>query len=1095
MLRKKGAFSVVVLIVPIVHLLLQINAVVSQPVGTYYPTGYNLLGATAYVSGEPIDLQSDNSVYMTFRSYASQTSAQTLYVHQEATTIAGTSYYLLKTEGAEASGTSLSASLSSAGRQLWGKTVYPLTGVKFIPAGSWTDYYRAWHSSVPETVSTNSPSSSPLGTWSNPTEAYVSDDTYADSDVSNAFQQYGNYGFSISPSANIVKVEVGYEAYTDTDEKIGVSVSWNNGVNWATEYVSSSLGATDPNMVTWIDFTTATSWTAEKLSNANFLTRARAIQTGVLMDGVYLDWIPVKVTYAISPSAHADIDILIRQSNGTIRQSIATNTANSGTLSTTAQTLSGTYAWSAYTVVDESDYLEIDYYVDVTIPVSGVTAYLRIDDGALSTADQTRTTGVVLPSEYTMEVEFTGISDTNYWSQLVWAVDSAWTTANVAVTLQLYNYTLGSYPSTGNGYMSYMSTATPNTDETKSQTIITNPTHFRDSLGNWKIRAKGVKSTSTQFDFKADLIKLEVTGDVNRPIWSNQGTNSTAPGQPTTFYVKWTDNVGLSGFIFGTNNTGTWKNDTWTPLSGNINWSNVTKILNTTAGIIVQWRVWANDTSNNWNETGVLSLKTLQGPVASFTYLPSTPFLGQTITFDASASNDPDGNIISYKWNFGDGNITTVTNSIITHAYSNNGTYTVTLNVTDNNGYFDTASSIVTVHIRDVAIISIAPAATEIYVGQVINVAVVVKNEGTVSETFNVTLYYNETIIGTKAVSGLAPNAKTTLIFGWNTTGLTYDANYVIKAEIPSIPGETDINDNAHTYGTVKVRGQTISRPFDWPPIFSYVIPLSLGVLGLLIAGAVWKRHRAGSKEVGFEYFNEMTNGGVPDSYSVMIIGEANSGKSTLCQQLAYTCLTQAKACVYISYDCFPDEIRKNIKGFNWDTSTYEQEGTFKFIDAYSSIANAASQEKLKLEDPFSLSDLGIAISVALEDMKEKSVNVFLDSTASLFTHIEPAEVIKFLEDRSARIKGNNGVFFFTVGKGTVPPDLMRRLEEIVDSIIELEVYKEKGSTVRKMCIRKMRGRRFHDTCTSFNIKSPNGIRFSFQKGQSKNKLRQNPSR
>jgi len=40
----------------------------------YNPTGYNLLGSTFLVSGSVSDLVSNNGVYMTFRSYASQTS-------------------------------------------------------------------------------------------------------------------------------------------------------------------------------------------------------------------------------------------------------------------------------------------------------------------------------------------------------------------------------------------------------------------------------------------------------------------------------------------------------------------------------------------------------------------------------------------------------------------------------------------------------------------------------------------------------------------------------------------------------------------------------------------------------------------------------------------------------------------------------------------------------------------------------------------------------------------------------------------------------------------------------------------------------------
>jgi len=110
--------------------------------------------------------------------------------------------------------------------------------------------------------------------------------------------------------------------------------------------------------------------------------------------------------------------------------------------------------------------------------------------------------------EYTCEVEFTGSSDTQPWVQLGWLVDSAWTTGSVSVSIQLFNYTLGDYSTSGDAFMSYTSSATPNTDETKTNTITINPTNFRDASGNWKLKIKGVKSTSSSFDLKIDLARL-----------------------------------------------------------------------------------------------------------------------------------------------------------------------------------------------------------------------------------------------------------------------------------------------------------------------------------------------------------------------------------------------------------------------------------------------------------------------------------------------------------------------------------------------------------------------------------------------------------
>ena len=90
--------------------------------------------------------------------------------------------------------------------------------------------------------------------------------------------------------------------------------------------------------------------------------------------------------------------------------------------------------------------------------------------------------------------------------------------------------------------------------------------------------------------------------------------------------------------------------------------------------------------------------QTSEPPVASFTYFPLHLQVNDTITFDASGSSDTDGTIVSYLWNFGDGDTSTSQNP--THAYDQEGAYTITLTVTDNDGLTDNT----TVSIAEVVI-------------------------------------------------------------------------------------------------------------------------------------------------------------------------------------------------------------------------------------------------------------------------------------------------------------------------------------------------------------------------------------------------------
>jgi PKD repeat protein len=67
-----------------------------------------------------------------------------------------------------------------------------------------------------------------------------------------------------------------------------------------------------------------------------------------------------------------------------------------------------------------------------------------------------------------------------------------------------------------------------------------------------------------------------------------------------------------------------------------------------------------------------------QLPVADFNWIIND----RNVSFDSSLSDDPDGNLTSYEWDFGEGNTSTMANPF--HNFRGDGIYDVTLTVTDN---------------------------------------------------------------------------------------------------------------------------------------------------------------------------------------------------------------------------------------------------------------------------------------------------------------------------------------------------------------------------------------------------------------------------
>jgi len=107
--------------------------------------------------------------------------------------------------------------------------------------------------------------------------------------------------------------------------------------------------------------------------------------------------------------------------------------------------------------------------------------------------------------------------------------------------------------------------------------------------------------------------------------------------------------------------------------------------------------------------------------------------------------------------------------------------------------------------IHDVAVESLVAVPNKVVDGQTVDIHVITANRGNTTETFNVTIYYNETVIETRMVKDLPPKTTAALAFIWNTTGVTPNATYILKAEASQVPLETILDNNVYEDGAVEV--------------------------------------------------------------------------------------------------------------------------------------------------------------------------------------------------------------------------------------------------------------------------------------------------
>lgn len=137
------------------------------------------------------------------------------------------------------------------------------------------------------------------------------------------------------------------------------------------------------------------------------------------------------------------------------------------------------------------------------------------------------------------------------------------------------------------------------------------------------------------------------------------------------------------------------------------------------------------------------------------------------------------------------------------------GTYTLEAQASTVPRETDTADNTfvddqVTLVNNDIAVIQVTVEPTSVKVGETVYINVTVANQGSATETFDVTTYYNISRIETKTGISLDAGESITLEFSWNTTGVT-GGIYRISAYASPVPNEIDRSDNYFEDGMVTI--------------------------------------------------------------------------------------------------------------------------------------------------------------------------------------------------------------------------------------------------------------------------------------------------
>jgi flagellar protein FlaH len=210
--------------------------------------------------------------------------------------------------------------------------------------------------------------------------------------------------------------------------------------------------------------------------------------------------------------------------------------------------------------------------------------------------------------------------------------------------------------------------------------------------------------------------------------------------------------------------------------------------------------------------------------------------------------------------------------------------------------------------------------------------------------------------------------------------------------------------------------------------------------------------------------FHKKVGGGIPTGSLVMIKGENSSGKSVICQRIAYGLLNSRTPVTFISTQLTTVDFINQMNSLGYRVSQHLINGLILFIPVYPLISEPKSRDDF-------VDKLMKAQSLFEHDA------IFIDSLSSLIKQEINEEKAVDLLAFMKRITGTGKVVIFTVNSGELPREIEKELEFAATILIETKVKEFGGDLKNIMIIKKYnRAQGNYQKITTFRVEPKIGL-------------------
>ncbi|MEM2905888.1 MAG: ATPase domain-containing protein [Candidatus Bathyarchaeia archaeon] len=225
----------------------------------------------------------------------------------------------------------------------------------------------------------------------------------------------------------------------------------------------------------------------------------------------------------------------------------------------------------------------------------------------------------------------------------------------------------------------------------------------------------------------------------------------------------------------------------------------------------------------------------------------------------------------------------------------------------------------------------------------------------------------------------------------------------------------------------------------------------------------MWVRTR-----LGVSIVDDLIEGGVPSTSTVLVLGDPGSGKSILCQQILASGLKAGGCGIYAAFDDTPEDARAVMEAFGHDVRGYEEEGRLIFIGGSST-------------NPPDFNTVNLRLSEALEKLRRgEPTRIIIDSLTSLLSSQQgrPGLGLEFLRTLSAKVRAYGALCFYTLNRQGFDEKTVALIKDLSDGVVEMKLEERNGSLRSYVRVSKMKGSNHSKKWLPYSIDPEVGITF-----------------